>query len=119
MSPVQILANNMLYDIGQTAIPTDAVDSERIVKPRTWDTKELTRFIVFIGPCSSIFDYTTYVLMLYVFKCRDVSTPAAAAHSQSLFQTGWFVESPLTQALIIHTFAPTRFLFCRVGRHRS
>src|SRR6202522_2327668 len=56
MSPVQILANNMLYDIGQTAIPTDAVDPERIVKPRTWDTKELTRFIVFIGPCSSIFD---------------------------------------------------------------
>jgi Mg2+-importing ATPase len=111
MSPVQILANNMLYDIGQTAIPTDAVDPERIVKPRAWDTRELTRFIVFIGPCSSIFDYTTYFLMLYVFKCWDVSTPAAAAHSQSLFQTGWFVESLLTQALIIHVIRTNKIPF--------
>jgi Mg2+-importing ATPase len=111
MSPVQILANNLLYDIGQTAIPTDAVDAERIVKPRTWDTKELTRFIVFIGPCSSIFDYSTYFLMLYVFKCADVSTGQAAAHSQSLFQTGWFVESLLTQALIIHVIRTNKIPF--------
>jgi Mg2+-importing ATPase len=111
MSPVQILANNLLYDIGQTAIPTDAVDPERIVKPRTWDTKELTRFIVFIGPCSSIFDYSTYFLMLYVFKCADVSTAQAAAHSQSLFQTGWFVESLLTQSLIIHVIRTNKIPF--------
>ena len=68
MRPIQILANNLLYDIGQAAIPTDAVDPERIQKPRTWDLKELTRFILFIGPCSSIFDYSTYFLMLYVFE---------------------------------------------------
>jgi Mg2+-importing ATPase len=111
MSPVQILANNLLYDIGQTAIPTDAVDAETIVKPRTWDTKELTRFIVFIGPCSSIFDYSTYFLMLYVFKCADVSTAQAAAHSQSLFQTGWFVESLLTQALVIHVIRTNKIPF--------
>jgi len=111
MSPVQILANNLLYDIGQTAIPTDAVDPERIVKPRTWDTKELTRFIVFIGPCSSVFDYSTYFLMLYVFKCADVSTAQAAAHSQSLFQTGWFVESLLTQTLIIHVIRTNKIPF--------
>jgi Mg2+-importing ATPase len=111
MRPIQILANNLLYDISQTAIPTDAVDVERILKPRAWDIKELTRFILFIGPCSSVFDYTTYFLMLYVFKCWDVSTPAAAAHSQSLFQTGWFVESLLTQTLIIHVIRTNKLPF--------
>ena len=69
MAPIQILANNLLYDIGQTAIPTDDVDPEQVEKPRPWDIKQLTRFIVFIGPCSSIFDYTTYFMMLYVFNC--------------------------------------------------
>ncbi len=111
MRPIQILANNLLYDVGQAAIPTDAVDAERIQRPRTWDIKELTRFIVFIGPCSSVFDYSTYFLMLYVFKCWDVSTPEAAAHSQSLFQTGWFVESLLTQTLIIHVIRTNRIPF--------
>jgi Mg2+-importing ATPase len=72
---------------------------------------ELTRFIVFIGPCSSVFDYTTYFLMLYVFNCRDVSTPAVAAHSASLFQTGWFVESLLTQTLIIHVIRTNKIPF--------
>jgi Mg2+-importing ATPase len=118
MSPVQILANNLLYDIGQTAIPSDAVDPEQIVKPRTWDTKELTRFIVFIGPCSSIFDYSTFLLMLYVFKCADASTAQIAAHSKSLFQTGWFVESLLTQTLIIHVIRTNKipFLQSRASR---
>ena len=102
MLPVQILANNLLYDIGQTTIPTDTVDPERIVAPRHWDLTELTRFVLFIGPCSSVFDYTTYFMMLYLFNCWDISTAQAAAHSASLFQTGWFVESLLTQTLIIH-----------------
>jgi P-type Mg2+ transporter len=118
MLPMQILANNLLYDIGQTAIPTDAVDPEQIVMPRAWDTKELTRFILFIGPCSSVFDYSTYFLMLYVFKCWDVSTAAIAAQSQSLFQTGWFVESLLTQTLIIHVIRTNKipFLQSRASR---
>jgi Mg2+-importing ATPase len=102
MLPMQILANNLLYDIGQTTIPTDAVDPERVLAPRRWNLTELTRFVLFIGPCSSVFDYTTYFMMLYVFNCWDVSTPQAATHSASLFQTGWFVESLLTQTLIIH-----------------
>ena len=102
MLPVQILANNLLYDVGQAAIPTDAVDAEQITLPRRWDISELTRFVLFIGPCSSIFDYTTYLMMLYVFGCWDVSTAQAAAHSAGLFQAGWFVESLLTQTLIIH-----------------
>jgi P-type Mg2+ transporter len=102
MLPMQILANNLLYDIGQTTIPTDAVDPEQIVAPRRWNLTELTRFVLFIGPCSSVFDYTTYFMMLYLFNCWDISTAQAAAHSASLFQTGWFVESLLTQTLIIH-----------------
>lgn len=111
MAPIQILANNLLYDMSQTAIPTDDVDPEQVEKPRPWDMKQLTRFIVFIGPCSSIFDYTTFFLMLYVFNCWDASTPEAAAHSQSLFQTGWFVESLLTQTLIIHIIRTNRIPF--------
>ena len=111
MAPIQILANNLLYDISQTAIPTDEVDPEQIEKPRPWDLTQLTRFIVFIGPCSSLFDYTTFFIMLSVFKCWDVSTPEAAAHSQSLFQTGWFVESLLTQTLIIHVIRTNKIPF--------
>jgi Mg2+-importing ATPase len=111
MLPVQILANNLLYDISQTAIPTDTVDPERIERPRQWNITELTRFVLFIGPCSSIFDYSTYFMMLYLFHCWDVSTPQAAAHSASLFQTGWFVESLLTQTLIIHVIRTNRIPF--------
>jgi Mg2+-importing ATPase len=111
MAPIQILANNLLYDVSQTAIPTDDVDPEQVEKPRPWDMKQLTRFIVFIGPCSSIFDYTTFLMMLYVFNCRNVATPDAAAHSESLFQTGWFVESLLTQTLIIHVIRTNKIPF--------
>ena len=111
MAPIQILANNLLYDISQTAIPTDEVDPEQVEKPRPWDMKQLTRFIVFIGPCSSLFDYTTYFMMLYLFDCWNTSTPTAAAHSASLFQTGWFVESLLTQTLIIHVIRTNRIPF--------
>jgi Mg2+-importing ATPase len=111
MLPIQILTNNLLYDVSQAAIPTDDVDPEQIEKPRPWDMGSLTKFILFIGPCSSIFDYTTYWMMLYVFGCWDVSTPAAAAASASLFQTGWFVESLLTQTLIIHVIRTNKIPF--------
>ncbi len=73
MTPIQILTNNLLYDVSQTAIPTDDVDPEQIVKPRPWDMSgSIARFILFIGPCSSIFDYTTFLMMLYVFHCWNV-----------------------------------------------
>jgi Mg2+-importing ATPase len=111
MRPIQILANNLLYDIGQTAIPTDAVDDEVIQKPRVWDIRQLTRFILFLGPCSSLFDYSTFLLMLYVFGCWNTATPSAAAHSQSLFQSGWFVESLLTQTLVIHVIRTDKIPF--------
>jgi len=111
MMPIQILTNNLLYDVSQTAIPTDEVDPEQVARPRPWDLKALTRFILFIGPCSSVFDYTTYLLMLYAFGCWDVSTPAVAAHSAAVFQSGWFVESLATQTLIIHIIRTNRIPF--------
>jgi P-type Mg2+ transporter len=101
MAPIQILTNNLLYDFSQVPIPTDDVDIEQIATPRPWSMSEITRFILFIGPCSSVFDYTTYLMMLYVFHCWD---PGRA----SLFQTGWFVESLLTQTLIIHVIRTNR-----------
>ena len=71
MLPVQVLTNNLLYDFSQVPIPTDEVDPEQIAKPRPWLIDEITRFILFIGPISSIFDYTTFFVMLYVFGCWD------------------------------------------------
>lgn len=111
MTPIQILANNLLYDVSQTAIPTDDVDPEQVEKPRPWDIGRLTRYIVCIGPCSSLFDVTTFLVMLHVFDCRAIGTPSVAAHSESLFQTGWFVESLLTQTLIIHVIRTDRIPF--------
>ncbi len=118
MLPIQILTNNLLYDLGQTTIPTDEVDADQIDRPRPWNIRALTRFILFIGPCSSIFDYTTFLMMLYLFGCWNTSTTAAAAHSASLFQTGWFVESLLTQTLIIHVIRTNKipFLQSRASR---
>jgi len=102
MAPLQILANNLLYDFSQVPIPTDEVDPEQIVRPRPWSMNDLARFILFFGPCSSIFDYTTYFVMLYVFGAWD---------NPALFQTGWFVESLLTQTLIIHIIRTYRTPF--------
>ncbi len=95
MAPIQVLTNNLLYDFSQVPIPTDAVDDEQMAQPRPWNIGEITRFILFIGPISSIFDYTTFFVMLWVFHCWD---PSRAP----VFQTGWFVESLMTQTLIIH-----------------
>ena len=111
MTPIQILANNLLYDLSQTAIPTDHVDPEQIEKPRPWDMGEITKFILFLGPCSSIFDYTTYFMMLWLFGCWNTRTSAAAAASAALFQTGWFVESLLTQTLVIHVIRTAKVPF--------
>jgi Mg2+-importing ATPase len=104
MAPIQILTNNLLYDFSQVAIPTDDVDPEQIAKPRPWSMSAISRYILFIGPCSSVFDYVTFFIMLYVFGCWD---PANA----SLFQTAWFVESLLTQTLIIHIIRTNRIPF--------
>ncbi len=104
MTPLQILTTTLLYDFSQVPIPTDTVGPEQTAKPCPWQIGELTRFILFIGPISSIFDYTTFFVMLYVFNCWD---PKNAA----LFQTGWFVESLMTQTLIIHVIRTKRIPF--------
>ena len=109
MEPKQILTNNLLYDFSQVPIPGDNVDAEQIARPRPWQMGEIARFILFVGPCSSVFDYTTYFMMLYFFGCWDVSTPRLSR--ASLFQTGWFVESLLTQTLIIHIIRTNRIPF--------
>ncbi len=72
MAPIQILTNNLLYDFSQVPIPTDDVDPEQIAKPRPWSMSAISRFILFIGPCSSVFDYTTFFIMLYVFGCWSI-----------------------------------------------
>ncbi len=104
MAPLQILTNNLLYDFSQVPIPTDDVDPEQIARPRPWSMNAISRFILCIGPCSSVFDYTTFFLLLSVFGCWD---PAR----ESLFQTGWFVESLLTQTLIIHVIRTNKIPF--------
>jgi Mg2+-importing ATPase len=102
MAPIQVLTNNLLYDFSQTAIPTDNVDEEFLTKPRRWEIGNIFRFMVCIGPISSIFDYVTFAMMIYVF---------GAWTNAPLFQTGWFVESLLTQTLIIHIIRTSRIPF--------
>jgi Mg2+-importing ATPase len=113
MAPIQVLTNNLLYDFSQVPIPTDDVDPEQIAKPRPWSMSEISRFILFIGPCSSIFDYTTFFIMLYVFNCWVLpgDSPETMRDKEMLFQTGWFVESLLTQTLIIHVIRTNRVPF--------
>jgi P-type Mg2+ transporter len=118
MWPLQMLTNNLLYDFSQVPIPTDNVSAQYITKPRPWQISEITRFMLFIGPISSIFDYSTFCVMLFFFKCRNVfglvpPTPELVTrfasitdpdktYAAALFHTGWFVESLMTQTLIIH-----------------
>ena len=102
MLPIQVLTNNLLYDFSQTTIPTDEVDAEWLTKPRKWAIGELRRFIIFIGPISSIFDYLTFFIMIYVFQSWT---------NADLFHTGWFVESLFTQTLIIHVIRTNKIPF--------
>ena len=104
MLPVQILIQNLLYDISQTSIPWDTMDEEYLEKPRKWESGGIARFMLFIGPISSIFDYATFALMYFFFKA---STPA----QQSLFQSGWFIEGLLSQTLIVHMIRTRKIPF--------
>ena len=115
MAPIQVLTNNLLYYISQTGIPTDNVDAEFLEKPRRWDVGYIKKFMLFIGPMSSIFDYATFFLMLYFFKCALFGKPGTSAamnlYYESLFHTGWFVESLLTQTLIVHIIRTNKVPF--------
>jgi Mg2+-importing ATPase len=95
MAPIQILFNNLLYDFSQTAVASDFVDNELLQSPRQWDISNITRFILCIGPISSLFDYLTFGLLWFTLKAQTVEQSA-------IFHTGWFVESLLSQTLIVH-----------------
>lgn len=112
MTPLQILATNLLYDCSQVPIPTDDVDPELVARPRPWSMRQVSRFILLVGPCSSLFDATTFAVLLFAFGCTD---PARVA----LFQTGWFVESLLTQTLIIHVIRTDRIPFLESHASRA
>lgn len=90
MLPVQVLLNNLLYDISEMAIPLDEVDREAMEKPEHWDTRFIRNFMLALGPVSSVFDFLTFGLLLLVFHANE-----------ALFQTGWFIESLATQVLVI------------------
>jgi Mg2+-importing ATPase len=102
MLPSQILLNNLLYDTSQLAIPTDNVDEEQLRRPSHWDIGFIRRFMLYFGPFSSLFDFATFALMLWVFHAGP-----------ALFHTGWFVESLATQTLIIFAIRTRRVPFFR------
>ena len=104
MLPVQLLTVNLLYDISQASIPWDDMDAEYITVPRQWRADDIGRFMVFVGPTSSIFDIVTFFVLWHVF---GASSPAR----QSLFQSGWFIESLLTQTLIVHMIRTAKLPF--------
>ena len=102
MLPSQILLNNLLYDVGQMAIPSDRVDPEVVARPAAWDIGFVRRFMMVFGPVSSIFDFLTFFVMLVVLN---------AGHSE--FRTGWFVESLATQTLVVYVIRTRRVPFTR------
>lgn len=104
MLPIQILINNLLYDISQISIPWDTMDDDYIVTPRKWDASGIGKFMLYVGPISSIFDYATFAVLWFVFK-------ANSPQHQQFFQTGWFIESLLSQTLIIHMIRTRKIPF--------
>lgn len=104
MMPIHLLIQNLLYDISQTTIPFDRMDPEFLRRPRRWDASDLKRFMIYIGPISSIFDIVTYLVMWHVFGCNS-------PEHQSLFQSGWFIEGLLSQTLIVHMIRTRKIPF--------
>ncbi|MHC8362629.1 magnesium-translocating P-type ATPase [Pseudomonas sp. LS2P72] len=104
MLSIHLLLQNLMYDISQLALPWDKMDKEFLRKPRKWDAKNIGRFMLWIGPTSSIFDITTFALMWYVFAANSVEM-------QSLFQSGWFIEGLLSQTLVVHMLRTQKIPF--------
>ncbi|MFZ3142295.1 magnesium-translocating P-type ATPase [Polaromonas sp.] len=104
MLPLQLLVQNLLYDVSQIAIPFDNVDAELVSQPLRWNPDDMGRFMVYFGPISSIFDIATFAVMWYVFKANSVA-------QQTLFQSGWFVVGLLTQTLIVHMIRTPKIPF--------
>jgi Mg2+-importing ATPase len=104
MQSIQLLAQNLLYDISQITIPFDNVDKEFLRRPQKWNVPNIGRFMLFIGPISSIFDYVTFIVMWFVF---GANTPEEV----KLFNSGWFVEGLLSQSLVVHLLRTSRWPF--------
>ncbi|MFG2621963.1 magnesium-translocating P-type ATPase [Streptomyces sp. NPDC048507] len=104
MLAIMLLVQNLVYDIAQLATPWDRMDEEYLRKPRNWDAKGIFRFMVTIGPISSIFDIAMFVIMWNVFAADNEA-------AQSLFQSGWFVEGLLSQTLVVHMIRTRRIPF--------
>jgi Mg2+-importing ATPase len=104
MLPLQLLVQNLLYDIGQTGIPFDNVDPELVTQPLQWNPADIGRFMRFFGPISSLFDIVTFAVMWWVFQANSVA-------QQTLFQSGWFVVGLLTQTLVVHMVRTPRLPF--------
>ncbi|WOC16652.1 magnesium-translocating P-type ATPase [Pseudochrobactrum sp. MP213Fo] len=104
MMAIHLLIQNLMYDISQLALPWDKMDKEFLRKPRKWDAKNIGRFMLWIGPTSSIFDITTFALMWYVFA-------ANSPEMQALFQSGWFIEGLLSQTLVVHMLRTQKIPF--------
>jgi Mg2+-importing ATPase len=104
MLPLHLLVQNLLYDVSQMAIPFDHVDKSFLRKPQSWSPEDIGRFMVCFGPISSLFDIMTFMLMWFVFKAN---TP----ESQTLFQTGWFIQGLLSQTLIVHLIRTEKIPF--------
>lgn len=108
MAPIQVLANNLLYDFSQTAIPSDHVDPEELKQPRRWNVGNVVKVMLVMGPVSSVFDYLCFGMLLFIFH---------AGAAPALFQSGWFVESLITQTLVIHILRTQKLPF--VQSHAS
>lgn len=100
MLPTQILLNNLLYDLSQLAIPTDNVDPETLNEPKKWNLSYIKHFMITFGPLSSVFDFLTFGGLWFIFKS-----------TQPMFQTGWFIESLITQSLIIFSIRTRKIPF--------
>ncbi|EJL92482.1 magnesium-translocating P-type ATPase [Pseudomonas sp. GM102] len=104
MLSIHLLLQNLMYDISQLALPWDKMDKEFLRKPRKWDAKNIGRFMLWIGPTSSVFDITTFAVMWYVFAANSVEM-------QGLFQSGWFIEGLLSQTLVVHMLRTQKIPF--------
>ncbi|MBM3193689.1 MAG: magnesium-translocating P-type ATPase [Chlamydiae bacterium] len=104
MLPIQILLQNLLYDISQVAIPFDHVDREYIARPRQWDSLSIKRFMLWMGPLSSFFDYTTFGILWFLFGANTIGM-------QALFQTGWFMEGLSSQVIAVHMIRTSKIPF--------
>ena len=104
MLAIHLLIQNLMYDISQLSLPWDKMDKEFLRKPRKWDAKNIGRFMLWIGPTSSIFDISTFALMWYVFAANSVE-------AQALFQSGWFIEGLLSQTLVVHMLRTQKIPF--------